>query len=62
MEQEGSVTVSVPVKIKPVSSGENNVEVGINFVAERVKDSQSQIIYENQKSIFDQKGKESEGE
>ncbi|MCK4826681.1 hypothetical protein KA005_63680, partial [bacterium] len=50
MAEEGNVTISLPVKIK--QSGPNlDVDVGIGFVKERVKDAMTFTV-DGQKELF----------
>lgn len=50
MAEEGTVTISLPVKIKQ-SGPKLNIEVGIGFVKEKVKDAVGFTI-EGQKELF----------
>jgi uncharacterized protein YbjQ (UPF0145 family) len=49
---EDSMTIAFNVKIKPNKNAGNDIDVGINFVADRVKDSISTTIDEDQMKMF----------
>jgi len=54
---EDPFSISVVIKIKPVPEG-NRIDIGLNFVTGRVKDTVIRIINENQMSFLEP-GKES---
>ena len=58
-ESEDPFSIGIQAKIKPVPEG-NRVDIGLNFVTGRVKDTVIRIINEEQMSFFEDKDKETE--
>lgn len=55
--EEGSFTINLPVQLSESKSGGINVNTKINFVKERIKDSATTEVDEQQPSLFDQEQK-----
>lgn len=52
IKEEGAFTVNLSVKFKPDENGGIDMEVGIAFVKERVKDSVKGHVQENMDNLF----------
>ena len=58
-EDGAGVNISISLKMKPVNimkpvnMQETDVEVGISFTTEKIKDSTSKVVNENQMELFD---------
>ena len=60
LKSDGALTVDLKAKFKPGESEGIEVEVGINFVTDRIKNTFSRLVNENQEGLFEIVDKEQE--
>lgn len=58
VKAEKTLAISMGMKFEPDSKDKTKIEASINFVTDRVKDSATAMIDENQMKLFDKDGKE----
>lgn len=51
-EEGAGVNISISLKLKPINLQETDIEAGISFTTEKIKDSTSQVVNENQLELF----------
>ena len=60
LKSDGALTVDLKAKFKPGENDSIEVEVGINFVTDRIKNTFSRLVNENQEGLFEIVDKEQE--
>ena len=60
LKSDGTLTVDLKAKFKPGENDSIEVEVGINFVTDRIKNTFSRLVNENQEGLFEIVDKEQE--
>lgn len=60
LKSDGALTVDLKAKFKPGESEGIEVEVSINFVTDRIKNTFSRLVNENQEGLFEIVDKEQE--
>ena len=60
LKSDGALTVDLKGKFKPGENDSIEVEVGINFVTDRIKNTFSRLVNENQEGLFEIVDKEQE--
>lgn len=60
LKTEKTLSISLSLKFNPNDANEDEVDIeaGISFVSEKVKDSISATVNEKQGDLFDEKGKD----
>ena len=53
LKSDGTLTVDLKAKFKPRENDSIEVEVGINFVTDRIKNTFSRLVNENQEGLFE---------
>lgn len=60
LKSDGALTVDLKGKFKPGENDSIEVEVSINFVTDRIKNTFSRLVNENQEGLFEIVDKEQE--